>query len=180
MTSADRREARFQRRRAKRTAARLKRSMECGDFEEVFSFRHLYLSGKKCCKGVYWKNSTQRYIGNLIANTAKLHRELLDGTFKHKGFHEFELMERGKKRHIRSVHISERVVQKCLCDYCIVPVYSSSFIYDNSASLKHRGMDFALRRTVCHLQRHFRKYGLTGGVLLYDFHSYFDTAPHEP
>ena len=122
MTSADRREARFQRRRAKRTAARLKRSMECGDFEEVFSFRHLYLSGKKCCKGVYGKNSTQRYIGNLIANTAKLHRELLDGTFKHKGFHEFELMERGKKRHIRSVHISERVVQKCLCDYCIVPV----------------------------------------------------------
>ena len=180
MTSAERREARFQRRKAKREEARLKRSRECGDFEEVFSFRHLYRSGKKCCKGVYWKNSTQRYIGNLIANTAKTRRELLTGTFRHRGFHQFDLVERGKKRHIRSVHISERVVQKCLCDYCIVPIYSASFIYDNSASLKNRGMDFALRRTVCHLQRHFRKYGLTGGVLLYDFHSYFDTAPHEP
>ena len=31
-----------------------------------------------------------------------------------------------------------------------------------------------------YLQRHYRKYGLEGGVLLYDFHSFFDSAPHEP
>lgn len=67
MTSEERREARYQRRKAKRDEARLRRSKECGDFDEVFSFRHLYLSGKKCCKGVYWKNSTQRYIGNIKA-----------------------------------------------------------------------------------------------------------------
>lgn len=177
MTSEERREARYQRRKAKRDAARLRRSQECGDFEEVFSFRHLYKAGKKCCKGVYWKNSTQRYIGNLIANIAKTRRELLQNRFRHRGFHEFDLIDRGKKRHIRSVHISERMVQKCLCDYCIVPIFSASFIYDNSASLKNRGMDFALRRMVCHLNRHYRKYGLTGGILLYDFHSFFDTSP---
>ena len=47
MTSEERREARYQRRKAKRDEARLQRSKECGDFDEVFSFRHLYLSGKK-------------------------------------------------------------------------------------------------------------------------------------
>ncbi|MGI6028081.1 MAG: RNA-directed DNA polymerase [Candidatus Heteroscillospira sp.] len=180
MTSEERREARYQRRKAKRDAACKMRSQKCGDFEEVFSFRHLYLAGKKCCKGVYWKNSTQRYIGNIIPNTAKTLRELENGTFKHRGFHEFDIMERGKKRHIRSVHISERAVQKCLCDYCIVPIYSAAFIYDNSASLKRRGMDFALRRMVCQLQKHYRKYGLSGGILVYDFSSFFDSAPHEP
>lgn len=180
MTSEEWREARYQRRKAKRDEARLRRSKECGDFDEVFSFRHLYLSGKKCCKGVYWKNSTQRYIGNIIPIIAKTHRELQNGTFKHRGFHAFTIMERGKKRYIRSVHITERAVQKCLCDYCLVPIYSACFIYDNSASLKHRGMDFALRRMTCYLQRHYRKYGLEGGVLLYDFHSFFDSAPHEP
>ena len=180
MTSEERREARYQRRKAKRDEARLRRSKECGDFDEVFSFRHLYLSGKKCCKGVYWKNSTQRYIGNIIPIIAKTHRELQNGTFKHRGFHAFTIMERGKKRYIRSVHITERAVQKCLCDYCLVPTYSACFIYDNSASLKHRGMDFALRRMTCYLQRHYRRYGLEGGVLLYDFHSFFDSAPHEP
>jgi RNA-directed DNA polymerase len=180
MTSEERREARYQRRKAKRQEALALRSQNCGDFEEVFSFRHLYLSGKKCCKNVYWKNSTQRFVGNIIPNVAKIHRGLIDGTFKHKGFHQFDLIERGKKRHIRSVHISERTVQKCLCDYCIVPIFSASFIYDNAASLKYRGMDFALRRLVCQLQKHYRKYGLKGGVLLYDFHSFFDTAPHAP
>lgn len=180
MTSQERRELRYQRRKAKRDEARLMRSQKCGDFEEVFSFRHLYLSGKKCCKSVYWKNSTQRYIGNIIPIVARTLRELNKGTFRHRGFHEFDIMERGKKRHIRSVHITERAVQKCLCDYCIVSIYSACFIYDNSASLKHRGMDFALRRMVCHLERHYRKYGLEGGVLLYDFHNFFDGADHRP
>lgn len=180
MTSEERRELRYWRRREKRDAARLSRSQRYGDYEEVFSFRHLYLSGKRCCKNVYWKNSTQRFIGNIIPNVAKLHRELMADTFKHKGFHTFTLVERGKVRHIRSVHITERVVQKCLCDYCIVPIYSASFVYDNSASLKKRGMDFALRRTVCHLQRHYRKYGWTGGILVYDFRSFFDSIPHAP
>ena len=115
MTSEERREIRYQRRKAKRDEARLKRSMACGDFDEVFSFRHLYLSAKKCCKGVYWKSSTQRYISNLIPNISETLLSLRNGTFIHRGFHEFYIMERGKKRHIRSVHISERTVQKCLC-----------------------------------------------------------------
>lgn len=180
MTSEERRELRYQRRKAKRDAARLARSQACGDFEEVFSFRHLYLSGKKCCKGVLWKHSTQHFIAHIIVVVAVIHRDLMAGTFKHRGFHEFDLIERGKKRHIRAVHITERTVQKCLCDYCIVPIFSASFIYDNSASLKHRGMDFALRRMICHLEQHFRKYGWEGGILLFDFHNYFDDAAHGP
>lgn len=180
MTSEERKEARYQRRKAKRDKRREMRSRACGDYEDVFSFRHLYLSGKKCCKGVYWKSSTQRYIGNIITNTAKIHSDLMNDKFKHKGFHEFDITERGKKRHIKSVHITERVVQKCLSDYCVVPIYSASFIYDNSASLKGKGVDFALRRIICQLQRHYRKHGWNGGILLYDFSDYFGSAPHEP
>ena len=180
MTSEERKEQRYLRRKEKREQKKKEIYAPYNDFDTVFSFRHLYLSGKRCAKGVYWKNSTQRYIGNLIPNTAKAYRDVHEGTFVHKGFHEFDLMERGKKRHIKSVHISERVIQKCLCDYCLVPLYSPSFIYDNSASLKHKGMDFAIHRLVRHLEWHYRHYGLEGGILLYDFHSYFDTAPHKP
>jgi len=180
MTSEERKELRYLRRKEKREQKRKLLYSPYDGFDTVFSFRHLYLSGKRCAKGVYWKNSTQRYIGNLIPNTAKAYRGMHDGTFEHKGFHEFDLLERGKKRHIKSVHISERVIQKCLCDYCLVPLYSPSFIYDNSASIKKKGMDFALRRLVRHLEWHYKHYGLEGGILLYDFHSYFDTAPHKP
>ena len=125
MNSTERREQRYLRRKAKRDMKILQRSLAQGSFEEVFSFRHLYLSGKKCCKNVLWKNSSQRFIGTLLLMVAEIREQLMSGTFRGKGFIHFVVMERGKLRHIRSVHITERMVQKCLCDYCIVPIYSA-------------------------------------------------------
>lgn len=180
MTSEERHEARYRRRKAERQRRRDARSEACGSFEQVFSYEHLYRAGRECCKGVGWKCSTQRYLGNFTANIARTHRELMDGTWKTKGFFAFDLMERGKLRHIRSVHISERVVQRCLCDNALVPLFSSAFIYDNAASLKGKGIDFAMDRMNRHLQRHYRKHGIQGGILVFDFTDYFNSAPHAP
>lgn len=180
MTSEERKEGRYQRRRAGREAKRRARSEACGSFEQVFSYENLYKAGLACCKGVRWKCSTQRYLASLSENTARTRKALMDGTWKTMGFHEFDIMERGKMRHIRSVHISERVVQRCLCDNALVPLFSSAFIYDNAASLKGKGIDFAMDRMNRHLQRHYRKHGMQGGILVFDFTDYFNSAPQEP
>ena len=105
---------------------------------------------------------------------------MIAGRYRSKGFYEFDIVERGKPRHIRSVHISERVVQRCLCDYCLVPMLSRSFIYDNGASLRGKGYDFAVSRVTHFLAEHYRKHGREGYVLVFDFSKYFDTAQHEP
>ena len=173
MTSEERHEACYQRRVKKRQERRLALSKSCGDFEDVFSYENLYQSGHICCRGVSWKSSTQTYRFNLVTNTAATRRALLDGTYKSRGFIEFDLYDRGKMRHIRSIHISERVVQRTLCDKVINPTLKPSFIYDNGASTEHKGIDFALNRLSCHLQRHYRKYGREGYVLLFDFSNYF-------
>lgn len=178
MTSEERREARYQRRFQRRQDRRIARSKACGDFEEVFSYKNLYRSGQICCKNVGWKCSTQRYRQGIVANTAKTRAALMDGTYKSRGFIEFELYDRGKWRHIRSIHISERVVQRNLCDHVITPLFQPAFIYDNGASTKNKGIDFAMDRLNCHLQRHFRKHGLTGGILVFDFTDYFGRAQH--
>lgn len=86
MTSEERHEARYRRRKAERQRRRDARSEACGSFEQVFSYEHLYRAGRECCKGVGWKCSTQRYLGNFTANIARTHRELMDGTWKTKGF----------------------------------------------------------------------------------------------
>lgn len=179
MTSEERKEGRYQRRCARREAKRRARSEACGSFEQVFSYENLYKAGLACCKGVRWKCSTQRYLASLSENTARTRKALMDGTWKTMGFHEFDIMERGKMRHIRSVHISERVVQRCLCDNALVPLFSSAFIYDNAASLKGKGIDFAMDRMNRHLQRHYRKHGMQGGILVFDFTDYFNSAPQE-
>ena len=180
MNSAERHERRYQRRKAARLERRAELAKQYGDFERVFSFEHLYGSYRESVKGVGWKASTQRYKASALANVNKTHDELLAGRFRSKGFYEFDLVERGKPRHIRSVHISERVVQRCLCDYSLVPMLSRTFIYDNGASLRGKGYDFAVRRVSGFLTKHYRQYGREGYALVFDFSKYFDTAQHGP
>ena len=155
MNSAERREARYQRRKAARMKKKAAALREYGDFETVFSFERLYESYRASVRGVGWKASTQRYKAASLANVTKTHEELIAGRYRSKGFYEFDIVERGKPRHIRSVHISERVVQRCLCDYCLVPMLSRSFIYDNGASLRGKGYDFAVSRVTHFLAEHY-------------------------
>ena len=180
MNSKERHEARYQRRKEERLRRKRERNEQYGDFDKVFTFDNLYCAFKKCCRGVGWKASTQRYKANALQNVNDTLRSLQNGTYKSRGFYEFDVVERGKPRHIKSVHISERVVQRCLCDNALVPMFGKSFIYDNGACIEHKGIDFAVRRLVCHLQRHFRKHGTNGYALIFDFSRYFDNIQHEP
>jgi len=89
------------------------------------------------------------------------------------------LTERGKTRHIRSVHVSERVVQKCLCDRVLVPILSRFLIYDNGASLKGKGVHFSAKRLTTHMAKYFRKNETNDGYCLQiDFSKYFDRIVH--
>lgn len=176
MNSSERHELRYQRRKAKREANRRKKNL---DFDNVFSYEHLYKSYKKCRRNVSWKASTQKYISQAPINIYQTMIQLQNGNFRSDGFYEFDIYERGKCRHIRSVNIKERIVQRCLCDYALVPVLESTLIYDNGASRKNKGYHFAMKRMIRHLQYHYRKYGNDGYVLLFDFHQFFDSISHE-
>lgn len=180
MNSTERHEMRYQRRKAAREARVAARAAACGGFSRVFSYGNLYKHGKTCCCGVRWKASTQRFEDNIATITQQTAAELEAGTYKGKGFIEFGIMERGKSRWIRSVHITERAVQKTLCQEVLDRVFVPSLIYDNGASTKNKGMDFALNRMTTHLHRHYRKHGREGGILQWDFSGYFDSIPHAP
>ena len=177
MNSKERHEARYLRRKAKRELAKAKRN-EGHTFDVVTdpsSLRKAFYSARK---GVNWKASVQRYGANVIKNTYETSLKLRAGKNISKGFIEFDLCERGKKRHITSVHISERVVQKSVCDYGIVPVMEKSLIYDNGASQKGKGTDFARERLKKHLRQYYRKYGNDGYILLGDCHDFFGSIDH--
>lgn len=98
------------------------------------------------------------------------------------GFIEFTINERGKLRHIKSVHFKERVAQRSLCDNALIPVLSKTLIYDNGASIKNKGIKFTRDRLKQHLHEFYRKNGFSndGYVLLIDFKGYFDNILHEP
>lgn len=178
VTSEERREARYERRQARRAEKKAARCSDCDDFDKVFSYAHLYEAYRKCRRNVAWKASVQKYITQAPLWVYQAYKRLHAGTWRSGGFFEFDISERGKLRHIRSVTIGERVVQRCLCDYALVPMLSRSFIYDNAASLRDKGYHFAVRRLCLHLRQHYRKHGTKGYVLLFDFRKFFDNVSH--
>lgn len=178
MTSEERREARYQRRKAKRAEKKAEQCALNDNFDWVFSYENLYHSYKMCRRNVAWKASVQKYITQAPLNVFQTYTRLQNGKFRTSGFFEFDLIERGKKRHIRSVTIGERVVQRCLCDYALVPMLCRSFIYDNGASQTSKGYTFASKRLTQHLHEHYRKYGQEDYVLLFDFSKFFDRVSH--
>lgn len=147
--------------------------MEDTAFEKAAEFENLMEAAKECRKGVTWKSSVQTFEINKLRWVASLRQQMLAGTYKGKGYNNFTIRERGKIRHIQSVHISERVVQKSLNNNCLKPDILPKLVYDNSASIKGKGTEFAMERLKIHLQRHYRRHGRTGGVLLIDFKNYF-------
>ena len=150
-----------------------------GDFEKICDFANLMEAAHACGNGVRWKASVQAFDITRLRQCARLKKQLENGTYKSKGFHEFTINERGKTRRIQSVHISERCVQKSLCNNVMKPAIVPKLVYDNAASLKGKGTEFALGRLKCHLERHYRKHGLKGGILTMDFKNYFGNISHE-
>ena len=178
MTSEERRKGRRERRIARREE---KRKASFVPFEAVVDPDNLHKAFKRSRKEVAWKESVQRYEMNLFRNLNETVRKLLAGEDVTKGFVEFDLWERGRLRHIKSVHISERVVQKCLCTEVLIPAIVPTLIYDNSATVKDKGLHFAVRRLVCHLSKFYRKNNFSndGYCLSIDFSKYFDRVRHD-
>lgn len=145
MTSEERREARYRRRKQKRLIKRWMRSSAVGSLEDVFNYRDMFYWGKKCCNGVRWKQSTQNFELHLFSGTAKRRRLVLDGKWKPRKCAHFILHERGKVRPIDAPHIEDRQIHKIETNKVLSPLYTPSMIYDNGASQKKQRIALALQ-----------------------------------
>lgn len=148
------------------------------DITYIMDVEHLFDAMHKCCNGVRWKRSIQEFEINNLRWAASIRKSVLLGTFKSKGFVRFDIVERGRLRHIQSVHVSERTVQKLICNYALKPYILPKLIYDNSASQEGKGTEFAIKRLIEHLRWYYARYGNEGTVAVIDFHDFFGSLPH--
>jgi hypothetical protein len=182
MTDAERKEGRYQRRKAKRENKKRESIKEYDSYEKVFTFEHLYTSFYECRKNVRWKYSVQNYNINHLRYTWLAYKQLhgLYGCKYHfKGHNTFELVERGKRRKIAAVKLPDRVILKCFCTYSLTPALTRNLIYDNSASRKGMGTKHTRCRLERELQRAYRKWGRDFHIAITDCTSYFDSLLHD-
>ena len=150
------------------------------------AFKHLcevqtYLDAFEYCKhSSLWKNSTQTFERDRLKESLRLAQAVADGSYAPAKYKEFDIYERGKKRHIKAPSIKDRVFCHALCQDVLLPRILPTLIYDNSASIKGKGISFARKRMLTHLHRYHTTYGTNVGyVLQTDFSSFFDSIDHE-
>lgn len=150
-----------------------------GTAEEVFSYKKMFLYGKKCCNNVRWKQSVQTFEMHLFSRTAAGRKKALSGNYKPIKYIHFILSERGKTRPIDAPHIKDRQIHKTLSCECLYPLYRPIMIENNAASIKGKGLSYAQKLLKEDLRNHYRKYGMAGWVIVTDMHHFFPNADHE-
>ena len=146
--------------------------------QDAVSFGELYKGLKKSCRNVRWKDSVTGYEANGLKNTYLLRQSLLNGSYRISGYQRFRVHE-PKEREIVATRIKDRQFQRSLCDNVLYPQVTRSFIRDNCACQRGKGVDDALDRLNVHLQRYYRKHDASGWVLKCDIRHYFAETPHD-
>lgn len=177
VSNADRRQKRFKRRQAKRAENRRKR-LENVTLENIADLNNLEKAAKEAARGVGWKANTQRYLLDRLSNVLEAHDKIMAGEDFTLPRFKFDIVERGKLRHIQAAKFRERVIQKSLARNAMLPAYMPSMTSGNSANTKGRGTSYAINRLKRQLRRHYRRYGNEGYILLVDYHDYFASIPH--
>lgn len=179
MTSLERHEARYQRRKATREAKRREYISKYDDFNRLSSVSAYIGAHWASRKGVMWKASVARYDMHYFRNARRSSRETRQGKDIRQGFFNFQIVERGKPRDVHSLHYAERVIRRSVCTNAMVPILSHNLIYDNGASLKDKGVSFHIERCEEHLHRFWREqHSNDGYVLIIDFRKFFDNIHH--
>lgn len=149
------------------------------DFEKLCDFETYVNAFMHCKKGTYWKYSVQSFRQNILISCLKLARSVENGTYHPTKTYNFTITERGKPRFIQAPAIRDRVFVHALCSEVLENKIYPKMIYDNSATIKNRGMSFARKRFLAHLRKFQNKHGNNGYILQLDFKKFFDSISHE-
>lgn len=147
---------------------------------------NLYDSMMLARKGTSWKSSVQRFYWHSLHCIAELQRGLdaldedREGAYEPTDGAEFFANERGCIRPITALVMDDRVVSHCVNDLDLMPKITPHLIYDNSASLKGKGVDFARNRMRVALERYASREGTdVGYIRLKDCSKYYDNIIHD-
>ena len=148
------------------------------DFENAVKLSELEKATRQCAKGLTYKASVSGYLMDGLCKNHRLRTEILTGRYKISRYMIFTITE-PKIRRISATRMRDRVWQKSMCNNGLRNQLLGPLIYDNGACQKNKGVDFAIDRMICFLQKYFRKHGSNEGFCDHlDIKGYFPNTPH--
>ena len=146
--------------------------------DRIIDYDALWESAMKCKRGVIWKPSAKHYNLNAVEETHRMVRKLEEGTWKNGKPKPIKIMY-PKKRDGLSIAFKDRVYQRSINDNVLYPSVQKSFILDNCACQKGKGLDFARKRLKKHLWNHYCHHGAEGYILQIDIKGYYPNMRHD-
>lgn len=179
MTNDERIQKRIERNKIQRAIKKRLNNEPFDNFYKVITMEHYTIALFKCKKGVMWKGKPQRYCFEGVTRMSDTIQSVLEGNLPSlKNYKVMILRERGKEREIVAIVFDDRITQRTLSDFALVPVILRSLIYDNGASTKGKGTDFARNRVNKFMHDAACKYGDDFYILKFDFKKFFESIPH--
>lgn len=170
-----RHERRYAERAAKKEAQRIKY-----DDPDLINFENMLRAFIAARKNTSWKTEVIRYELFLVYNICKYLEEIFDDNNEPLVLRKFKTCERGVIRDIQSIPMKDRVFHHLLCDEILNPYLMRSFIYDNGASLKNKGLSFSIKRFRKHLREAYHRYNSNDFYILkIDLTKYFQSIQHD-
>lgn len=149
------------------------------DFDQAVSVNALAAAERFCLRGVRWKCTPVSYHVHYMSNNKRMQNMLLNGTYKMMRGTEVQIY-RPKRRTALAIKFRDRVWHKSILNNGVYNDLTKKLIYDNGACQNGKGMDFAVRRVVCFLQRMYRETGTNSGYGVHlDIKKYFPSTPKE-
>ena len=142
-----------------------------GDLWHVLaSPENLYRAYRKARLGKRSDPAVERFEFHRETELAKLHQELLDGTYQPGPYRTFLLYDT-KRRLISAAPFRDRVVHHAFCNV-VEPIFDRSFIHDSYASRAGKGTHAAVRRFESFARRN-------AYVLKCDVRRFFPSIDHQ-
>lgn len=143
------------------------------------AFEVLYDAYLEARKRKRKKAGTAQYEANVLACTEKLSNILSTKKYKPSKFEVFPVFE-PKKRLVQAPAFVDKVVLHAVTDNVLYDALTKSFIRNNHASQKQKGMHDGLDRLKWAMIDYYRKNGTTEGwVLKCDVHHFFASIDHD-
>lgn len=145
-------------------------------YEEIISLDNLLEAYLEAIKGKSNRYKYQSYSENLAINLHKLHKSLVNNSYKPKKPIPFDVfcISGQKVRHINAPYIDDLIVQHAIYRK-IYPLFDKGFIFDNYGCRKNKGTHKAADR--CH---YFVRHSPSGSYYLQmDISKYYYSIPHD-
>ncbi|MDE2020178.1 MAG: group II intron reverse transcriptase domain-containing protein [Patescibacteria group bacterium] len=145
-------------------------------FEEIASVENLLGAWREFLPGKRGKRDVQEFQLRLIDNILSLHRDLINGTYRHDGYEAFKISD-PKPRDIHKATVRDRLVHHAIYRQ-LYPFFDRTFIADSFSCRDEKGMHKAMNRFRAFAHEAAKNHTHTCWVLKCDIRKFFANIDH--